>query len=68
MLIYMLVMSVYQNIMQPNYELRNWSSYCKNTSRILFVLFFKITLKFTMSTAVYNNSQPCAKDPLHIPS
>ena len=68
MLIYMLVKPVYQNIMQPNYELRNWSSYCKNTSRVLFILFFEITLKFTMSTAVYNNSHPRTKDPLHIPS
>jgi len=68
MLIYMLVNPVYQNIIQPNYELRKWSSYSKNTSRILFVLFLEITLKFTILTAVCNNSHPHTKDPLHIPS
>jgi hypothetical protein len=68
MLIYMQVKPEYQNIMETNYELRNWSSYRKYTSRILFVLPFEVTFKFTMSTAVYNNSHPHTKDLMHIPS
>jgi len=41
MLIYMLLKPVYQNIVQPNYELRNWSSLYAKIHQ-LFVLFWEI--------------------------